>query len=401
MSAVRYGRDLQEARKNLRLSQTAIARRLEVTRQSISAYESGKRDVSARELQILCNLFRIYPDDLLGFSRRSHPVQCSVSDFRMNEDFERLSEHDKREVEEFSERRPPDSHQYFARWKQSFLKYSAVTKKPFGSLQQLADHIRKDFNQNEPPINIYLLLEQLGIWVVATYLEKPAAFVCRADEDKKIPPRILVSSSQPLDRQRFSMVHELAHLLLHKEKIIMHAHYFQKHSEQKEVDADAFAGELLIPRELIKSSIENIKPNSSVEDVVFLLSCLYQVSFLAMVMRLYNLGFIKKSVLDDLKSVKPSKLEGSLSKKAIKYPFVARRILPSLIIELRMDEQEPVLDHEAVRKLQEIAYTRYLGQETRGGSSLSAVYGLEPPARVYEKVAFWVADNFPMSSPVI
>src|SRR6266853_6915868 len=68
------GRCLQVARKRIRLSQTAVANQLKVTRQVVSAYESGKRAISAPELQLLCNLFRIYPDDLLGFTRPSdHP----------------------------------------------------------------------------------------------------------------------------------------------------------------------------------------------------------------------------------------------------------------------------------------------------------------------------------------
>src|SRR5437588_5625364 len=71
------------------------------------------------------------------------------------------------------------------------------------------------------------------------------------------PPRILVSSAQPLPRQRFSIGHELAHLLLHEEVLIVHAHYYKRQLDQKEIDADAFSAELIMPRDLLTKSIES------------------------------------------------------------------------------------------------------------------------------------------------
>jgi Zn-dependent peptidase ImmA (M78 family)/transcriptional regulator with XRE-family HTH domain len=393
------GKCLQEARKRVRLSQTAVALRLGVTRQVISAYESGKREVSAEELKTLCNLFRVFPDELLGFRQPPDPSLSTAINFRMNSDYQTLTDHDRHELASMIRRAEHDEGRYFPRWSEAFKKYSAVAKNPFGTVQQLTERLRKDFEQEKPPINIYLLVERMGILLTATALDKVAAVVCRADTQHRTPPWIVVNSSQPLYRQRFSVAHEIAHLLLDQEEIIFHAHYFRRQSEQKEIDADAFAAELLIPRSLLKQSVENLNITKSIEESVFLLSHLYQVSFQAMATRLYNLDLITRASYNHLTEVKPSTLEDASSNKSPKRPFTPQKtLIPILKEELKVTQKPIKLDQEAVRKLQEIAYTRYLGEQTRGGTSPTVLYDLEPAGKVYEKVALWIADNYPMTN---
>src|ERR1044072_1699353 len=134
------GKRLQEARKRVRLSQTAVAGQLGLTRQVVSAYETGTRSVSAQEGQVLCNLFRIYPNHLFGFSRsHTRPITASL-ETRMNEGKFALSERDSEEVRDFLQRQLPDGETYLERWKKSYHTYAPVAKSPFGSTQQTAEH---------------------------------------------------------------------------------------------------------------------------------------------------------------------------------------------------------------------------------------------------------------------
>jgi Zn-dependent peptidase ImmA (M78 family)/transcriptional regulator with XRE-family HTH domain len=396
------GKCLQEQRKRVRLSQTAVSDQLKVTRQVVSAYESGKRAVSAQELQLLCNLFRIYPNDLLGFTRAAAVGFVGAVDFRMNEATAALSDNDRREVAEFLRRIPPDGDAYLSRWRTSHRTYTAARRNPFGSMQQLAEAVRKGADQEEPPINIYLLAERLGVLVTPTYLDKAAAVVHRADESRTppAPPWVLVNCTQPMERQRFSIGHEIAHLFLHQEELVAyHPHYYKRHFDQKEIEADAFAAEVLMPRGLIEESVGRLTVKGPVEVSVILLSSIYQVSFAAMITRLYSLNLISKTVYDHLGKVKPSTLQGTVKTSSGKRLFKAEKFLPTLKDELGISENPRSFNQDVVRKLQEIAYTRYLGQETRGGSTPAALNALEPPNKVYEKVALWVAGNYPMNSP--
>ncbi|HEX8072066.1 MAG TPA: XRE family transcriptional regulator [Pyrinomonadaceae bacterium] len=394
------GRCLQAARKRLRLSQTAVASQLKVTRQVVSAYESGKRAVSAPELQLLCNLFRLYPNDLLGFTGMTDQPFATTSAFRMNAGIFELSENDRREVEEVTKRVPPDSESYLARWKKSSGRYVVKERGPFWSMPQLAESVRLGLSQDEPPINVYLMAEQLGVYVTPTLLDKAAAVVNRADESRRppTPPWILVNSTQPVERQRYSIGHEIAHLLLHDEElIVLHPHYYRRHFDQRETDAESFAAELLMPRDLIEHSVRNLKVKDPVEEAVFILSYLYQVSFTAMATRLYNLNMITRAAYNHLTEIKPSRLEGAARKPSGKRAFKPEKFIPGLAVELGLDQKPRAFDQDAVRRMQEIAYTRYLGQETKGGANPAALYSLESPARVYERVAVWLADQYPMN----
>lgn len=393
------GSRLQEARKRVRLSQTAVAGELGVTRQVVSAYESGRRTVSTQELERLCNLFRVYPNKFLGFTRKSaRPVMASL-ETRMDQGKFALSEQDSEEVRDFLQRDVEQGEVYLRRWRAAHDTYAPIAKSNFGGIQQTAESVRQGLGQNEPPVNIFLLAEQLGVLVNPTYLDKAAAVVNREDEDHQRPPWILVNSAQPVERQRYSIGHEIGHLLLHEgERVVRHPHLYMRHFDQKEIEAEAFAAELLMPRTLLDESVKKVDPKRPIEEGVFMLAYLYQVSFTAMTMRLYGLDVISRTVYDQLSKVKPSTLESSLTKAKGKRPFRAEKFVPSLEKDLGVKPTPSAFTADAVRKMQEMAYTRYLGQETQGGAKPMALYSLDPPGKIYEKVALWIAKKYPLES---
>jgi transcriptional regulator with XRE-family HTH domain len=63
------GQRLAEARRYLRLRQCTVAERLGITRQVISAIETGSRPLKATELATLCNLYRVTPNSILDVQR--------------------------------------------------------------------------------------------------------------------------------------------------------------------------------------------------------------------------------------------------------------------------------------------------------------------------------------------
>lgn len=62
---------LREARKYLRLRQQTVADYLGMKRQSYAAIEKGTRNLMALEMVQLCNLYRITPNELLGFNGKT------------------------------------------------------------------------------------------------------------------------------------------------------------------------------------------------------------------------------------------------------------------------------------------------------------------------------------------
>ena len=55
---------LKAARVNANLTQAEVAKRLHKNKQTITNWESGKTKVSAADLLILCDMYKISPSDI-------------------------------------------------------------------------------------------------------------------------------------------------------------------------------------------------------------------------------------------------------------------------------------------------------------------------------------------------
>lgn len=111
-----------------------------------------------------------------------------------------------------------------------------------------------------------------------------------------------VNSFHPYSRQRFTVAHELGHLKLHDPKKLFLDRSVQVHmrdersglgTEKEEIEANAFAAELLMPRDLIYRELGKIvstdDPRADIS-VVENLARVFKVSTQAMAFRLANLG---------------------------------------------------------------------------------------------------------------
>jgi len=67
--------------------------------------------------------------------------------------------------------------------------------------------------------------------------------------------RIFVNSNDPATRQRFTLAHELGHAILHSnENIVDYRKNFTNTTDRKEVEANKFAAELLMPENLFRKT---------------------------------------------------------------------------------------------------------------------------------------------------
>lgn len=109
---------------------------------------------------------------------------------------------------------------------------------------------------------------------------------------------IFVNQKQSVQRQRFSIAHEIGHFLKHKDEIIRKgkvdresAHSLSKEQEQA---ADSVAAELLMPEADVRQIVEakQLNGEGAVEKKgVELLAKRYDVSMFAMIVRLRDLGY--------------------------------------------------------------------------------------------------------------
>jgi Zn-dependent peptidase ImmA (M78 family) len=107
-----------------------------------------------------------------------------------------------------------------------------------------------------------------------------------------------VNALHPLTRQRFTVAHELGHLLLHKDEelhvdenspIGFRTPVSSHGVHSDEIEANQFAAELLMPVYLLDAAIAKIPANTGTEDAVAMLAEVFGVSEQAMTFRLSGL----------------------------------------------------------------------------------------------------------------
>lgn len=150
----------------------------------------------------------------------------------------------------------------------------------------------------EPPVPVEELAVKMGLQVVrAPASGSESAFLIR-DSNRVI---IGVNSRQSRRRQRFSIGHEIGHWRMHDGRplIVDHSIRINKRddvssaaTDSEEIEANAFAAALLMPRAWVQSLADQYLEYgvNDREDLVQRLAGVFDVSTEAMRFRLINLG---------------------------------------------------------------------------------------------------------------
>ena len=128
--------------------------------------------------------------------------------------------------------------------------------------------------------------------------EDLSGFLLRNPEDNSV---ILgVNSKHSQNRQRFTIGHELGHHFLHSSSVHVDGRYqimnrdakSKEGTDTQEIEANLFAGELLVPEHMLRADIKNLG-ELDVEDEVVVknLAKRYRVSTQVIFRRLFSLGF--------------------------------------------------------------------------------------------------------------
>jgi Zn-dependent peptidase ImmA (M78 family) len=110
-----------------------------------------------------------------------------------------------------------------------------------------------------------------------------------------------IQFDEPETRQRFTTAHELAHMFLHKDKAVNYdkssmmlrtSDHVGRGTDQREIEANDFAAELLMPEECIREDVNKLDGVDLQDDAkIAELANKYNVSVPAMTIRLSTLYF--------------------------------------------------------------------------------------------------------------
>lgn len=163
----------------------------------------------------------------------------------------------------------------------------------YARLRRRADELLVD--QTTPPVDLTRIAAGLNVEIRPFALGAEVSGVLYRDGARKV---IVVNQRHSDLRQRFTIAHELGHLMLHKGEPVHVDEGFRLNlrdprsataEEVEEVEANAFAANLLMPAEWLRRDVMAEQLDPSDEDTLRRLATRYGVSLHAMALRLASL----------------------------------------------------------------------------------------------------------------
>lgn len=149
------------------------------------------------------------------------------------------------------------------------------------------------------PVDVLKLAQSQGAVVqFGPMPDELSGFLYRSGPNEK--PIIGVNSLHSETRQRFTIAHELGHMLLHKDEVIIdrkfQVHFRDSRSSSAndiaEIEANFFASQILMPEKFVLQSLTEKAFDLGGEAFIEELAMEFNVSLTAMTYRLSKLGFV-------------------------------------------------------------------------------------------------------------
>jgi Zn-dependent peptidase ImmA (M78 family) len=219
------------------------------------------------------------------------------------------------------------------------------------SPEEIARLTRKNFRlPNGPITNLTRVLEDNGIFIVSYVFgtEELDGFTIHGAKD--ILPLIFINSSFPGERIRFTLAHELGHL-------VMHQHIEPEQYVKIEKEADTFASEFLMPTFDIKQDLRYINTFKLNVETLLRLKIKWKVSMNALLKRAIDLGVLTRNQEKYLWMQMSQ--NGFRKNEPCPLPLEAPSLLNELIDKYKSELQYSVEDITALLKITRNAYYEY------------------------------------------
>jgi Zn-dependent peptidase ImmA (M78 family)/DNA-binding XRE family transcriptional regulator len=286
---------IERFREAAGLTQEDAGRIVGVTRQTIAAWERGDRSPSVEQLARLAAAFRVSLADLLGITLADTAAPRLL--FRADDPSALSSE-----LEMLLCRRAAD---YAETEKLAGELPSLPESRPYDDaepeiLEGIARELRDWLGVEDGPLGeVIELLEMRGIKVIPSPLhQKVSGFSAFRDDWGGV---IFVNQSHPTERQYFTALHELAHLVLHRRDYAgsraeaqVHAGPGRPRKHPRERAADYIAAAILLPEHVLRRELRWYRQRWLPEALLVELKYRYRVSTRTVLMRAADLGLISE-----------------------------------------------------------------------------------------------------------
>lgn len=173
-------------------------------------------------------------------------------------------------------------------------------------IRTLVDSLLKEHGISSPPVDVYKIAGAHGIVISRENVEDEISGFLYRDRDDRRRVIIGANKSHHINRQRFTIAHELGHFFLHDGELVHldsgHRAFTinrrdeesSKSGDNDEKEANFFAAELLMPVQFLARDIQDVDVDLFEDSNLLVnLSRKYKVSVQALTFRLANLGYIQ------------------------------------------------------------------------------------------------------------
>jgi Zn-dependent peptidase ImmA (M78 family)/DNA-binding XRE family transcriptional regulator len=279
-------KSIQKVREGLGLTQQQLGDRVGVTRQTIAAWEKGEREPTVMQFARIAKALAIPVDLFFAAAEEAEPTLLFRADdpavlsaevrallTRKAEDYaaiERLAG----ELPVLPESRPLEGYDPHA-------------------VEQVAREIRDWLGVEDAPLgDVLALLEAKGLKIISFSLPNEiSGFSAYTDALGGV---IVVNVAHPLERQYFTCLHELAHLIFHRREYDNPIERAKQRSDPREKAANHFASAVLLPREVIENELYAFSFAWIPEPLLIDMKLRYGVSVRTVLFRAGDLGLISK-----------------------------------------------------------------------------------------------------------
>ncbi len=165
-------------------------------------------------------------------------------------------------------------------------------------IDSLAQKVLRENGIETPPVPVEDIARRLGSEIRYSPYEGDLSGMVFRDEQRVV---IGVNSLHHPNRQRFTIAHELGHMLLHKGKPVHIDRTFlmnlrndlsSRAVDSEEIEANLFAAQLLMPEHMLAADLMDQQIDFEEEEQLRKLAARYLVSVQALTFRLSNLRLI-------------------------------------------------------------------------------------------------------------
>lgn len=147
------------------------------------------------------------------------------------------------------------------------------------------------------PVDVFDLARREGVRVLKHPMKDEHSGMLLTKDGKAV---IVVNARHHPRRQRFSVAHELGHLVLHPraghrvgdDVELFHRHEYHRRNMPQETQANYFAAAILMPEGAVRDAADELELDLVSDRDVQTLAREFDVSVAAMTIRLQNLGLI-------------------------------------------------------------------------------------------------------------